>query len=121
VYALLLNFAAPRLKPNFLFPEASMSGKIYRLVREMTVSHADFLRCLPAALNNSTYIINGNEIRFDSGNRELKILLSPESARGLGPVSLPVTHVEFIFSGYTKLEMQQFLERFDMYYRRGGG
>ena len=98
-----------------------MSGNIYRLSREMTISHADFLRSLPAALNNAAYKINGNEIRVEWENRGLQIILSRESMRSFGPVSLPVTHVEFVFSGYSELEVQQFLDFFDVYYRRGGG
>ena len=98
-----------------------MSGTIYRLSREMTISHADFLRTLPSALNNAAYNVHGNKISVEGENRGLQILLSPESARRLGTVSLPVTHVEFNFSGYSELEVQQFFERFDMCYRRGGG
>jgi hypothetical protein len=116
-----VEFFNTLLKPNFLFPEASMSGKVYRLAREMTISHADFLRSLPAALNNVAYTRNGNGISVELENRRLQILLSPESVRRLGPVSLPVTHVVFVFSGYSELEVQQFFERFDMCYRRGGG
>jgi hypothetical protein len=97
-----------------------MSNK-FRLIREMTISHTDFIRSLPAALNNPAYKINGNEIRVEWENRGLQIILSRESVRSFGPVSLPVTHVEFVFSGYSELEVQQFLERFDMCYRRGGG
>ena len=97
-----------------------MSSK-FRLVREMTISHADFLRSLPAALNNAAYTVHGNEIRVEWENRELQILLSPQSVSHFGPVPLPVTHVQFVFSGYSELEVQQFLERFDMCYRRGGG
>jgi hypothetical protein len=92
-----------------------------RLTREMTVSRTDFLRTLPSALNNTTYAISGDAIRVEWGNRRLQILLSRESSRRLGAVSLPVTQVEFIFSGCSEIEVQQFFERFDMCYRRGGG
>ena len=98
-----------------------MSGNIYRLSREMSISHADFLQSLPAALNKAVYTINGNEIRVERENGELQIILSRESVRRFGPISLPVTYVEFVFSGYSEPEIQQFLEYFDMYYRRGGG
>ena len=97
-----------------------MSNK-FRLIREMTISHADFLRSLPAALNNAAYKINGNEITVEWENRGLQIILSGESVRSFGPVLLPVTHVEYVFSGYSEPEIQQFLEHFDMCYRRGGG
>ena len=98
-----------------------MSGNTYRLSREMTISHTDFLQSLPAALNKAVYAINGNEIRVERDNGELQIILSRESVRRFGPISLPVTHVEFVFAGYSEPEIQQFLEYFDMYYRRGGG
>ena len=98
-----------------------MSGNIYRLSREMSISHADFLQSLPAALNKAVYTINGNEIRVEREKGELQIILSRESERRFGPISLPVTHVEFVFSGYSEPEIQQFLEHFDMCYQRGGG
>ncbi|HUL40937.1 MAG TPA: hypothetical protein VLV32_03395 [Burkholderiales bacterium] len=87
----------------------------------MTISHADFLRTLPSALKNKEYAVNGDEIRVESEDRRLQIILSPESSRNLGSVSLPVTRVEFIFSGYSEHRVQRFMERFDMVYRRGGG
>ena len=93
----------------------------FRLTREMAVSRADFLRTLPSVLNKTMYSISGDEITAERGNRTLQISLSRESSRRLGAVSLPVTQVEFIFSGYSEIEVQQFFERFDMCYRRGGG
>ncbi|MGH8717085.1 MAG: hypothetical protein ACREUI_10295 [Burkholderiales bacterium] len=121
MYALLLNFAAPRLKPNFLFLETSMSGNIYRLSREMTISHTDFLRTLSAALNGRAYQVNGNEITMTDGKRRLQIVLSAESQRRFGPIPLPVTHIKLIFTDYSADERGKILEYFDMAYRRGGG
>ncbi|HYA19081.1 MAG TPA: hypothetical protein VEG25_00310 [Burkholderiales bacterium] len=92
-----------------------------RVKREMAISHADFLRTLPSALNNKRYALNGDKITLQSENRTLQIFLSPEFSRQLGSVSLPVTHVEFVFSGYSAPEVDRIIERFEMYYRRGGG
>jgi len=101
-------------------PGVEMCSQL-RLKREMTISHADFLRTLPSALNNKSYEINGDRVTLKSENRKLQILLFPESSRQLGPVSLPVTRVEFVFSGHSPREVEQLIERFDIYYRRGGG
>ncbi|MGH8750247.1 MAG: hypothetical protein ACREUV_00925 [Burkholderiales bacterium] len=87
----------------------------------MTISHADFLRTLPAALNGLSHRINGNEITVLDGKRELKIFLAPETQRHFGPIPLPVTNVVLIFNGFTEEKRERFLARYDLAFRRGGG
>lgn len=89
--------------------------------REMTISHADFLRTLPAALNGLQHEISGNEITVTDGKRKLQIILSPEFQRHFGPIPLPVTHVVLTFKGFSDSERENFLARYDLAYRRGGG
>lgn len=88
---------------------------------EMTISHADFLRTLPAAMQGIRHIVSGREIRAEQDGRRLSIRLSQESTRRFGPIALPVTHVEVSFEGYSDMEVQQFKTRFDNCYKRGGG
>lgn len=92
-----------------------------RVVYEMTISHTDFFRTLPSALNNAPYEIRGREVVVAEGEKRLKISLSPESTRAFGPIPLPVTHVELHFEDYTPEERERFLTHFNNCYRRGGG
>ena len=92
-----------------------------RFAYEMTISHADFLRTLPAVLQGMSYAVNGREIWVEDEGRRLCITLSEQSQRHFGPIPLPVTHVELKFDGYSKEEVAQFKSRFDTCYRRSGG
>jgi hypothetical protein len=92
-----------------------------RVAYEMTISHAEFFRTLPAALNNAAYKLRGSEAVIEVKGKRLTILLSPESTRRFGPIPLPVTHIELEFDGYSREEREKFLAHFNNCYRRGGG
>lgn len=92
-----------------------------RIVYEMTISHAEFFRTLPAVLGSARHVIASNVVRIGEPERDLEIRLSEETQRRFGPIPLPVTHVELRFTGYTPEAAQAFLSRFNNYFRRGGG
>ncbi|HEY5790010.1 MAG TPA: hypothetical protein VIX81_05250 [Gammaproteobacteria bacterium] len=98
--------------------EAQTSGQ---LEREMGIDHADFRRLLPHALGQLRW--RGGETRFSIavGAGEVTIELGPERVRRIALLELPVTPVRFAWEGLAEGEFERFLERFDHYYRRGGG
>lgn len=98
-----------------------MADSTSRKAYEMTISHSEFFRTLPAVMGALPYIVDGSEISAVQGTRRLKINLSPEGRRNFGPIPLPVTHVELAFDGYSPEQAQAFLARFNNYFRRGGG
>ncbi len=100
---------------------ADVADHTSRVVYEMTISHAEFFRTLPAAMGALPYVVDGSEVSAVQDTRRLTIKLSPEGRRNFGPIPLPVTHVELGFDGYSAEEAQAFLARFHSYYRRGGG
>ena len=89
--------------------------------KEMGITHADFLRLLPNALNSSHFVVKESEITFADSHRQIRISLSPETERVIASMRLPVTHVTLEFKGYTEAERDVFLIHFDNSYRRGGG
>ncbi|MFQ5784442.1 MAG: hypothetical protein ACE5H8_06425 [Alphaproteobacteria bacterium] len=89
--------------------------------KEMGISHADFFRILPKALGASDYRIEGDRIRLGDADRHLDITLAAEGVRRIASITLPVTRVTLAFHGYAPAEVAATLERFDLYYRRGGG
>jgi hypothetical protein len=91
-----------------------------RLVREMGITHAEFLRTFGCAMEQP-YTIEGNTIILDGGERQVRINLAPQRERALGSVRLPVTEVGFQFAGYTRDEVERFMTRLDVYFHRGGG
>jgi hypothetical protein len=91
------------------------------ITREMGLSHAEFLRTLPRALEGSPYQRDGNNIVIREPRRQLIIQLAPEGKRQIALLQLPVTQVTFTFSGYTAADIDAFMQRFARYFQRGGG
>ncbi len=87
----------------------------------MGISHAEFRRTLPRALEHQTYEILADHIIVTDALGTLEIRLSPEHSRKLGALTLPVTNVQFTFKGYSSSEVTSFMQRFDLYFQRGGG
>jgi hypothetical protein len=89
--------------------------------KEMSISHRDFLRILPGALEDGDFRIDGHRITAGEGARRLEIELSPETQRRIALLTLPVTHVSLEFVGYDADEADAALVRFDRAFQRGGG
>lgn len=89
--------------------------------REMTITHADFFRLLPKALADYQYRISGTSIHIKIRTGSITIHLTPESARRIGNLELPVTHLSFRFKNISGDQLQEFFNRFDRAYQKGGG
>lgn len=92
-----------------------------RFSREMSITHREFLRTLPPAVDGADFSVNENVVQVGSESRGLRIELGPERERRIASLSLPITDVRFCFTGYSEQEVRQFMQRFDLYFRRGGG
>jgi hypothetical protein len=101
----------------------SMSTEPNTLVfnREMSITHAEFLRILPSAVGPQPVSRKNNAVRIAEGEREILIRLSQQRERAIGALRLPVTDIELRLSGYTEAEAKTFMARFDLHYRKGGG
>jgi len=87
----------------------------------MGLTHAEFLRSLPAALGRQAYTVRHNEVVIPEAHRCLVIHLAPESQQALGLLRLPMTCVTFTFTGYTSTEVEAFMLQFNRHFQRGGG
>lgn len=96
---------------------------IIELQREMSISHRDFQRLLPAAVPGYRLSGDGSQHRIQQpdSDRLLTIELSPERKRRLGALCLPVTDVHFRFTGFDQAGFETFIKRFDLAFQRGGG
>ena len=92
-----------------------------RLTREMSITHKDFFRLLPRAVNGAPVARRGNRADIATGAGRVTITLAPETVRKLGLMKFPVTLVSIEFSGFAPDEQAAFLARFDLAYQRGGG
>jgi hypothetical protein len=88
---------------------------------DMTITREDFCRLLPAAVNHVPFAeIDGAYVHED-GARGWRICLAALPQLKIGLIRLERHHVEFKFSGYSPKEIEAFMSRFEMYFRRGGG
>lgn len=98
-----------------------MSPEIVQIRREMGLGHDEFFRLLPHAIENRDWSLAGNRIVIRDRDGLIKIDFSPETQRILGALSLPVTNLEFHFEGLAGPAIEQFMNKFDLSFRRGGG
>ena len=92
---------------------------IYR--REMTITHKDFLRLLPKALNGFSFHTIDDHIVATEDNKTIKIRLSAEKSRQLGVFTLPITDVSVELQNFTAEDADKFMSRFTLAYQKGGG
>jgi hypothetical protein len=88
---------------------------------DMTITRADFRRLLPAAVNNVPFTEEGGAFVHHEGARGWRISLAPLPQLSIGLIRLERHRVEFKFSGHSAEEIENFMARFEAYFRRGGG
>ena len=87
----------------------------------MTITRADFLRLLPAAVHHAPFVVAGENIVHREGNRCWQMRLTPLPELKLGAIRLERQRLELAFENYPETEIAAFIERFELYFRRGGG
>jgi hypothetical protein len=91
------------------------------LSREHGLTHAEFFASLPAAIAHRPFERCGPQVVIRDGARKVVVELGPERWRKLGQLNLPSVVITITFSGFDDVERAAFLERFDLYFQRGGG
>jgi len=88
---------------------------------EMSISREEFLRTLPAAVAGAHFRVEGELISYGDASRGWHIRLVPMKALKIGLLDLPRHDVHISLIGYLEPEGKAFLERLEVYFRRGGG
>lgn len=88
---------------------------------EMAITREDFLRSLPAAVDFAAYQILGDRVEHREPGRGWRIEFERLADRTIGLLTLARLRVDFLFQGYTQDEIDRFMARIELYYRRGGG
>jgi len=91
------------------------------LNQEMTITHKEFMRLLPAAIAHQPYEKTGQTICISNNQQQVEIHLSDEQIRKLGWLQLSVVQVTLTFTGYSQADVDTFMQRFHLYFQRGGG
>jgi len=89
--------------------------------KEMGITHADFFRTIPRALNSTRYRQSATGVTLEADGRRLEVTIGPEGERRIALMVIPKTQVRLVFSGYDKDEIEAAIKRFDMMFKKGGG
>ena len=92
-----------------------------RLHREMTITHAEFLRSLVHAVAPATFTVGGRSISVVGAPGKVEITLSEQRERRIALLRLPVVDVDIELSGFEPEVLERFLGQFDQAFQRGGG
>ena len=87
----------------------------------MGVSHREFFRLLPKALQSAPVAQQGGQVEVETAQGRVAIALGAESARKLGMLELSETEVTMEFIGFTAAARRAFLSRFDLALQKRGG
>ncbi|MFA5912039.1 MAG: hypothetical protein WC830_00630 [Burkholderiales bacterium] len=88
---------------------------------DMTITRADFRRLLPAAVNQVHFIEEKDAFVHSERGRGWRIGIEPLPQLRLGLIRLERHRLSVEFAGYADEEIRNFMARFEMYFRRGGG
>lgn len=87
----------------------------------MTISQAEFLRLLPAAVAGVPFDFSEGVYSHGDDRHGWRIVLTPLPDLSHGLIRLERQRVAFAFRGYATGEIAAFFRRFDLYFARGGG
>jgi len=97
---------------------------------EMGYSHAELLKCLPAAVAPFAVVhLSGGEYELragdgdgdDAGAGYVALTMQPETQRRLGAIALPVTQIRLRFFNFDGARFDAFMRRFKRSLHKGGG
>ena len=79
------------------------------------------MKILPSALRKHPYQIEDDLITIQVATGLVTIQLAAEQVRRIALLALPYLPMTITFMQLSEPEIQQFLQTFDLYYRKGGG
>jgi hypothetical protein len=91
------------------------------LTFEMTTTRAELRRLLPAAVNHVPFVEEDGAFVHREGARSWRIRIEPLPQLRVGAVRLERYRIDFDFSGFAAGEIEDFMARFELHFRRGGG
>jgi hypothetical protein len=87
----------------------------------MGMTHGDFYRTFPAVAADQPWQARDNKVKLELPGGWVSIQLGPEEVRKIGLLVLPITRLDFEFTNQTQEQIETFMARFDLSFRRGGG
>lgn len=93
----------------------------YAFTREMGLTREEFFKCLPQAIAHREFTVTNSQVRIQFESCAVIIELGEERIRSIALLRLPYMEVRFTFLGFSVQEREEFMDRFNLYFRRGGG
>lgn len=94
---------------------------VHSFTRELGLTHAEFHRSLPPAIAHHPFTFENGQVQIDYEERSVTIELGAQQQRSIASLRLPYVEVRFTFVGFSTPEREDFMERFERYFQRGGG
>jgi len=88
---------------------------------EMSTTRAEFLRVLPMAVGHDAFVEEGDRFVHRLDGRSWRIGLTPLPELRTGSMRLERHRVDISFAGYSQTEIDAFMARLELHFRRGGG
>lgn len=87
----------------------------------MSISRAEFERCLPDAVGGVPYVCRGSIYSYSADGHGWRIELEALPDRVIALLRLPRHRVSFRLEGYDAPAGAAWIARFQRHYQRGGG
>ena len=89
--------------------------------KDMGLSHREFFASLATLTPESSCRVHDSGAVLEYYSGKICISLEPEEERRIGSIRLPRTEVLIEFFDLSDKQQTNFLDRFDLAFRRGGG
>lgn len=89
--------------------------------REVQADREEFLRELPAAIEDRSFTLNGDLIRIPEKNGAVWIRMTALGDRHLGQLDLPTMRLDFAFEGLAQADIDEFMSTYQLRTLRGSG
>lgn len=91
------------------------------ITKNMGLTHADFFRLLPRAIDGRDYVRDGVRVTIREGDASVTITLGSQQVRKIALLEIPHADVTLTFDGWDEEAREAFMARFDRAFQRGGG
>lgn len=89
--------------------------------RDVQITREDFLRQLPAAIENRSFDIDGDLIAIRAGAGIVGIRMTTLENNELGELDLPMMRLDFAFKDMSDVEIDSFMDTYEQRTMRGSG
>jgi hypothetical protein len=91
------------------------------VTKDMGLTHREFYRTFASVAGAWAWQVSDDVVTLDHPAGPVTISLEPERRRNIASISLPTTTLHVEFATQDPSEVNAFMQRFDLYFKRGGG